>query len=203
MEVSRIQELDLIKIDNKNNAFDFVRLVFAIFVVFAHSRYLYGAQDILHWQAKYFDNLHAGTIALWGFFAISGYLVTSSWQRSNGLVDFVIKRVKRIFPGFWFSILVCGLFFAPLWYFVKEKSMANFLELNGLDLWKFMSSNLDAEIKVNNIRNVTPDIINSPWWTIHHEFRAYILPGVLGYLGLLNGYKRWLILPLTLLLNLT
>jgi peptidoglycan/LPS O-acetylase OafA/YrhL len=70
--LSQFIQLDTIKIDNKNNAFDFVRLILALFVVFTHSRYLFGADDILHWQAKYFDNLHAGTIALLGFLQFRG-----------------------------------------------------------------------------------------------------------------------------------
>lgn len=201
--LTKFNQLDNIKIDNKNNAFDFVRLVLALFVIFAHSRYLFGADDILHWSEIHFDNLHAGTIALWGFFAISGYLVMSSWQRSNGIVDFVIKRYKRIFPGFWVSILVCGLFFVPLWYFMKEKTLDNFWTMNGLDWWKFISSNLDSEIKVNSVGKVAIDAINGPWWTIHHELRAYLFLGILGFLGLLHSSKRWLILAITIILNLT
>jgi peptidoglycan/LPS O-acetylase OafA/YrhL len=203
MNLYQFNKLDTIKIDNKNNAFDFVRLVLALFVVFAHSRYLFGAEDILHWEAKYFDNLHAGTIAIWGFFAISGYLVTTSWQRSNGIVDFVVKRYKRIFPGFWVSILVCGFLFVPLWYFIKEKTLANFWAINGLDWWKFMSSNLDSEIKVNSVGKVAIDTIDGPWWTIHHELRAYIFLAILGFLGFLKGSMRWLTLVITIFLNLT
>ncbi len=199
--LAKLIKLDIIKIDNKNNAFDFVRLILALFVVFAHSRYLYQADDILHWSETHFDNLHAGTIAIWGFFAISGFLVTSSWQRSNGIVDFVVKRYKRIFPGFWFSIFVCGCFFVPLWYFIKEKTLLDFWAINGLDWWRFMSSNLDSEIKINSVGKVAIDTIDGPWWTIHHEVRAYIFLGFLGSLGFLKGSYRWLILAITFFLN--
>jgi peptidoglycan/LPS O-acetylase OafA/YrhL len=202
MNISQFNQFDTIKIDNKNNAFDFVRLVLALFVVFAHSRYLYGAPDILNWQAKYFDNLHAGNVALWGFFAISGYLVTLSWQRSSGIVDFVIKRYKRIFPGYWMSVLVCGLFFIPFWYFIKEKTMSGFWVTNGLDIWKFLSSYLDAHIKVSVVGAFSPDYVNGPWWTIHHELRGYLFLGVLGFFGFIQSSKRYLILGLTVFLNL-
>jgi peptidoglycan/LPS O-acetylase OafA/YrhL len=196
-----LTKYDKITIDNKNNAFDFVRLVLAIFVVLTHSRYLFGAQDILHWEAKYFDNLHTGTVALWGFFAVSGFLVTSSYLRSDGIVDFFLKRCKRIFPGFWMSILVCGFLFLPLWYFIKEKSIMNFWTTNGLDWWKFMTSNLDSEIKINSVGKVAIDTINGPWWTIHHELRAYLGLGVFGLLGLLNKNKKWSMLVFAIFLN--
>jgi peptidoglycan/LPS O-acetylase OafA/YrhL len=202
-QINNLLNFSDVKLDLKNNAFDFIRLVFSLFVVFAHSRYLFGVDDILHWKEIHFDNLHAGTVGVWGFFAISGYLVTSSWQRSNGVVDFVVKRYKRIFPGFWFSILVSGLFFVPLWYFIKEKTLFNFWETNGLNLWKFLSSNLDTEIKVNSVGNVGLDSINGPWWTIHHELRAYIFLGIIGFLGFLSSTKKVIALLITIFLNLT
>jgi len=194
-----------IKIDLKNNAFDFLRLLFALFVVFAHSRYLYGAEDFLHWNAKGFDNLHAGTIGVWGFFAISGFLVTTSWFNSKGAGDFFAKRFKRIFPGFWVSLLVCSFFFAPLWYFLKQHTLNDFFSNNAFYIWKFISSNLDSVITVQSIGSVAIDAINGPLWTVHHEVCAYIFLAALGILGFLRSKDRpvkgWMILAITLLIN--
>ena len=200
-QIQKLLSFSDVKIDLKNNAFDFVRLVAALFVVFGHSGYLYGSKDFL-WEAKYFDNLHSGTLAVWTFFGISGYLVTASWLRSDGIIDFVVKRYKRIFPGFWTSILVCGLFFVPLWYFIRNGNLNDFWTINGLDLWKFLSSNLDSEIKVNSVGKVAIDGINGPWWTIHHELRAYIALGVLGFLGFLKEKNKWVILSIAIFMHL-
>ena len=194
------------KIDLKNNAFDFVRLMFALFVVYAHSRYLFGAEDLLHWNAKGFDLLHVGGMGLWGFFAISGFLVTTSWTNSKGAADFFSKRFKRIFPGFWVSLLVCGLFFAPLWYAIKLKTLSGFIDLYGLNVWQFITSNLDASITVQSIGDVAIDAINGPLWTIRHEISAYILLGImLSLLGLLKSPDNKIrcrgILALTLILS--
>ena len=176
----------------KNNAFDFVRLFAAIMVVFGHSAYLYGSKEI-GWEAKYFDNMHSGTLAVWIFFAISGFLVTLSWNRSNGIVDFILKRAKRIYPGFWVNLFICAVFFAPVIYFLKNKTFVNFWELNGLDIWKFLSNNLDGEIKSGSIgRDVGG--INGPLWTVHHELRSYLALGVLGLAGLVNYSKKYVIL---------
>jgi len=167
------------KPDMKNNAFDFARLLFAFFVVYAHSRYLYGAPDILHWDASGFDNLHAGSIGLWGFFAISGFLVTSSFSNSASLTDFLAKRFKRIFPGFWCSLFICGFVFAPLWYFLKLKTLTGFWDTNAIYIWKFITTNLDSAIQVQSIGAVAIDSINGPYWTIHHEVSCYIILGVI------------------------
>ena len=194
------------KIDLKNNAFDFLRLLFALFVVYAHSRYLFGAPDILHWEAKGFDNLHAGTIGVWGFFAISGFLVTSSWMNSQSPADFFSKRFKRIFPGFWVSLFVCALIFAPIWYFIKHKTLHDFFHINGVHIWKFISSNLDSAISTQSIGEVADDNINGPLWTIHHEVSAYVLLGfIFIFLSLLKlttfSVQRRAILGITLLLS--
>ena len=163
----------------RNNAFDFVRLLFAFFVVYAHSRYMYGAPDILHWEDSHFINLHAGSVGVWGFFALSGFLVTNSYFNSNGLTDFLTKRFKRIFPGFWCSLLVCALLFAPLWYFLRSNTLEGFLEINGIHIWKFLTSNLDATIQTQSIGTVAIDTVNGPYWTIRHEINCYIILGIL------------------------
>lgn len=194
-----------IKIDMKCNAFDFVRLMLAVFVIYAHSRYLFGAEDLLHWQAQGFDYLHVGGVGLWGFFAISGFLVTSSWFNSNGAADFFAKRLKRIMPGFWMSLLVCCFFFAPLWYFLQQHTLDNFFTINGLHIWKFISSNLDTAIVTQSIGNVAIDSVNGPLWTIHHELSAYAILGFFGVIGLLGFKSKYtqgaVILTITLLLS--
>lgn len=179
--------LSTTKPDFKNNAFDFARLLFAFFVVYAHSRYLYGAPDILHWEATGFDNLHAGTVGLWGFFAISGFLVAGSFSNSKGLTDFLTKRFKRIFPGFWCALLMCGLVFAPLWYFLKLNTLAGFWDINAIHVWKFITTNLDAAIQIQSIGEVANDQVNGPLWTIRHEISCYIILGII--LTLLGSLK--------------
>lgn len=190
------------KPDLKNNAFDFVRLLFALFVVYAHSRYLYGAPDILHWEDSHFSNLHAGSIGVWGFFAISGFLVTNSFLKSNSLTEFLTKRFKRIFPGFWCSLLVCALMFAPLWYFLKIGTLTNFIDINGIHIWKFLVTNLDAAIQTQSIGSLVSDTINGPYWTIRHEINCYIILAIsLSITGSNYKLQRYILLGLTILLT--
>ena len=42
---------------------------------------------------------HGGDLAVHGFFAISGYLITISWEKSAGALDYLRKRTLRILPG--------------------------------------------------------------------------------------------------------
>lgn len=188
--------------DLKNNAFDFVRLLFAFFVVYAHSRYLYGAPDIFHWEDSHFSNLHAGSIGVWGFFAISGFLVATSFLKSNSIADFLTKRFKRIFPGFWCSLLVCALLFAPLWYFIKIGTLTNFIDINGLYIWKFLVTNMDATIQTQSIGSLVSDSINGPYWTIRHEINCYVILAIfLSLTKFSHAVQRYGLLYLTCLLS--
>jgi peptidoglycan/LPS O-acetylase OafA/YrhL len=175
-----------VKVDLRNNAFDFVRLVAAIMVVYGHSGYLYGSKEI-GWEPKYFDNMHSGTLAVW---------------ISTGLVDFILKRAKRIYPGFWINLLTCAFVFAPLIYFLKNKTFINFWELNGLDIWKFVSNNLDGEIRSGSIGSDVGGI-NGPLWTIHHELRSYLALGVIGLFGFVNISKKWFMLCIAVFFQIT
>lgn len=192
-QIKKLLSLSEVKVDMKNNAFDFVRLIAAIMVVFGHSGYLYGSKEI-GWEAKYFDNMHSGTLAVWIFFAVSGFLVTRSWHRSEGIVDFILKRAKRIYPGFWVALFLSGTLFVPLWYYIKQGTLDNFLEVNGLDLWKFLTVSLDGEIHSQSVGKVAIDMVNGPLWTIHHELRAYLALGVIGLAGMLTASKKWFVL---------
>lgn len=85
--------------------FDRARLIAATAVVFSHCFPVLGIPEPL--QALGGPTI--GTIAVWVFFAISGYLVTGSWLSEPKLWRFVLKRAARILPA-----LLCVLTFALL-----------------------------------------------------------------------------------------
>ena len=51
-------------------------------------------------------------ISVYGFFAISGYLIAASRERV-GLGSFLVRRSARIMPGFWVCLVVTAFVFAP------------------------------------------------------------------------------------------
>ena len=54
------------------NNFDFLRFLLAAIVVYYHSYFLLGL-----------SGAHLGSVAVLGFFGLSGFLVTQSWLRSG------------------------------------------------------------------------------------------------------------------------
>src|SRR5689334_4137527 len=82
------------------NNFGAMRLFFAALVLFAHCYPLVGAStaDPLYRATSRQTTL--GSIAVDGFFLISGYLIARSWARSRSATDFIRKRILRIYPGY-------------------------------------------------------------------------------------------------------
>ena len=85
------------------NNFDALRLGFAVLVVYSHAYALSGHVEPVAW------NRTLGTLAVHGFFAVSGYLVTGSFTRSRDLPQFSLRRARRIVPGLVVAMVVATL----------------------------------------------------------------------------------------------
>jgi len=84
----------------RGNSFTFLRLAFALAVVFSHSFVLGGfGQDPL---ARYsHGQIRIGELAVMCFFVVSGFLITGSALRQPSIGQFALNRAARIMPGFW------------------------------------------------------------------------------------------------------
>src|ERR1700748_1843476 len=86
----------------RENNFDILRLVLAIVVVFFHAGSISGSPE-LAWLSDVFS----GHLAVEGFFAISGFLIFASYERSQSLKDYFLRRAGRILPGYWLATIFC------------------------------------------------------------------------------------------------
>jgi peptidoglycan/LPS O-acetylase OafA/YrhL len=79
----------------RSSGLNLVRLLLALTAVLSHSIAIggYGLEARFHWSTL-------GTLAVYGFFAISGYLIAASAD-SHSVGRFVWHRFLRIFPAFW------------------------------------------------------------------------------------------------------
>ena len=76
------------------NRFDILRLAAALAVFLAHGEYLYRLSLPVP-----FPGHSLGSLAVYVFFFISGYLVCLSWIRQPAWQAFWVKRLARVFPG--------------------------------------------------------------------------------------------------------
>ena len=93
------------------NSLNFIRLSMATLVIIAHSAPLVGfTTGFLGIPAPHGIN-SLGHWAVNMFFCISGFLIAHSAQRGT-ITGYLKRRILRIFPGYWVSILfvvfLCG-----------------------------------------------------------------------------------------------
>src|ERR1700730_5959219 len=99
----------------RQNNFDALRLIAAAAVVFSHSFLIAeGTQDHepLIWLTG--NQSILGLVGVFVFFAISGFLVTQSFEQTGDAWRFLAKRALRIFPGLFVVTWLYAFVLAPL-----------------------------------------------------------------------------------------
>lgn len=165
------------------NRFDLLRLVAALAVFFAHGDFLYR----LHLPVP-FPGHSLGSLAVYVFFFVSGYLVTLSWVRRPEWGAFWIKRVMRIFPGLVvavvFSVLVVGWAATTLPSAAYWKSLATWVNLLNNAAGLATVQTLPGVFESNPFART----VNGSLWTIRYELAMY---GVLALLAWRSQGRRW------------
>ncbi len=197
------------KLNLKYNSIGFIRFFLAFLVLYAHAFELggFGHDFVYHLSG---DVYSLGAIAVDGFFALSGYLITSSYLRLKSLPIFLWHRILRIFPGYWICLIVVGIglpllfgnppdigyighnflqlitnAFAAIVGFVIPLLIGWLPNLQHIQqkILLFQGQDIITPLFINN---PIPNVINGSLWTLEPEFRAYLLIGLLGFVGVLR-----------------
>jgi peptidoglycan/LPS O-acetylase OafA/YrhL len=158
----------------RQNNFDFLRLVLAMFVVITHSYFFCGIaeNDLLSQLTQ--GQTTFSYIGVRGFFIISGYLIFLSMQRSSTWQNYYWKRFLRLFPGLAVMLLIT----VCLGIFVYDDSLKSYL-LNKT-MWSYLPNNVslyNLQFGISGVLN--GDAINGSLWTIRYEFTMYVLISLL------------------------
>lgn len=161
----------------KANNFDFLRFLFAIFVVVSHSYALAGVGETSQWISKITHHqINCASIGLNGFFVISGYFIFQSLERSRSLHDYFKKRILRVFPG----LLVVLIITVCLLPFLHRAGNVIFKQV---DFYTYLPRNLSLYGFQSTVAGVFDTnkyhAINGSLWTIRYEFTLYIALGFL------------------------
>jgi peptidoglycan/LPS O-acetylase OafA/YrhL len=164
--------------DRRRNNFDILRLTAAIAVLVSHSFVLSGHHE------PTIGSLTVGTIAVFVFFAISGFLITRSWEREPRLGAFLAKRILRIFPALIVVVLLTALVAGPL-----LTSLSGGSYFGAHETWTYVFKNviLFQQYVLPGVFTHNPygTAVNGSLWTLPTEFRAYLFIALLGVLTLL------------------
>ena len=143
---------------------------------------------------RFFHTMSFGEVAVGGFFLLSGYLIVQSWLSSPQILEFLKKRVLRIYPAFIVATLVSAFVVGPL----------------AADPIRYFSSFWLGGLIKSLLRleaPVTPDVflgtpypvVNGAMWTITYEFKCYLLVLLLGITGIIKRRSVWLIITVVIL----
>jgi len=178
----------------RDNNFNLIRMVAATGVLVSHAfpiTYGEGAEEPLErWLG-----FSLGHVSVLIFFALSGFLITRSFQKSESLARFVKARVYRIYPGLIAVLLVTVAVGAIA---VAGTARARF--------WAAVPDYLLSNLALFRLRYDLPGIfaanpfgpaINGSLWTLFYEVVCYGLVAAAGLTGALR--RRRVFLGLTAL----
>jgi len=183
---------------HNNNAYDLLRLLLALFVLFSHAYFLTNTGlDPLATFSK--GQVYFAEIGVLGFFALSGYLITSSIENMPNAFRFLYKRFLRLFPGYWVCLIVTGFIIAPAIYYLNNHTINGFSFTGSNSSVTFFLKNAFLAINQWSVGNVLDhsvykESLNGSLWTLYSEALCYVVTLVLSFFGLLNKNKSVFIL---------
>jgi peptidoglycan/LPS O-acetylase OafA/YrhL len=173
--------------DFYNNSFQFLRLFLAFCVVISHSFALYFGNEFeprLPLNGYY---ITLGNFAVFAFFVISGFVITHSFTSKPNPKEFLLKRIKRIFPGLIACLFLTVVVFAPFLDSSPQKYFQNEIP-NAIKYFAMNTTGFNLQDNIGNIlgKQFSLNEINPVLWTIRFEIIAYLLVALFGFFHLLK-----------------
>jgi peptidoglycan/LPS O-acetylase OafA/YrhL len=168
---------------NRLHQIDALRALAAMLVVVTHASSGFwsyatkaGHSDLLY---RFVQSVDAGRIGVIVFFIVSGFVVANTLHAPGAnLFKFAIRRILRLYPLFWLSIILVLLF------------LGGRNELIPLNMdWKTIAANFTM---IPTLLGFDPLMII--YWTLETELVFYLVAAVVYKLGYLFAPKKLLVL---------
>jgi peptidoglycan/LPS O-acetylase OafA/YrhL len=176
------------------NNFGLLRLIFAMFVLVSHSIEMVDGNRSREPLTYIFGTLSLGELGVDGFFLVSGYLITQSFENSASLFSYLLSRVLRIYPAFMVAFALSIIIVGPL-----SGADMNALRGAGWIMQLFYMLLLAVPILPNAFAGLHYPFLNGAMWTIPYEFSCYLFIPIFGLLSEL-WRRRILVFSLMVLL---
>jgi peptidoglycan/LPS O-acetylase OafA/YrhL len=191
--------------DPRSNAFGLLRLLLAMGVLVAHSQTVGFAQPPLGLTVTR-GQIDLGSVAVKGFFLISGFLVTGSALRISW-PRFGWHRLLRIMPAYWVCLVVTAFVFAPFVAYLERGTIHGIWhhpESPFRYVWFNAFLSMD-QYRIGGLLTTTPfgryaggpSAFDGSLWSLRYEAACYVLIALLSVLAVLRR-ARWAVLFLTL-----
>jgi peptidoglycan/LPS O-acetylase OafA/YrhL len=154
-----------------DNAITALRLGLAVLVVFSHS-FVAGGFGVDPLMTATGGQMQLGTVAVIGFFGLSGFLLTRSRERSS-LPKYLRNRVLRIVPGLWVCLGFIALVVVPI--AVALGGRANSAQVEVFVIHAARFDLVPVAIDGLYIGNASPDLVDVSLWTLPVEILCYVV----------------------------
>jgi peptidoglycan/LPS O-acetylase OafA/YrhL len=180
-------------LNRRANNFDFLRFFMAVLVILQHSfPLLYGMPALQRDPLSRITGgqIGSGSLAVFSFFVISGFLITKSWETSRGTMDYARKRLLRIYPGYLAAILVSVVIVGPL----AGSNLRGYIA--GGAILRYLGADLTFLVPTKDTLPggfstlPVPFHTNGSLWTIRLELMCYAMVALFGLCGLLVSRSR-------------
>lgn len=172
----------------RRNSVNALRLGLAGLVLLSHCLTMSGGTDPIGDLTGGIVDL--GTVAVDGFFALSGFLIARSFVTSPSAGRFLWRRALRILPGFWVCLLVTVAVFLPLAQLLRYGTLAGFPLTGQESALGYLTSNAAVFIDQFTVRGLYDGrAVNGSLYTLFYELVCYLGVAVLGALGCIRGRR--------------
>lgn len=180
--------------EGRPSGFDYLRLGLAVSVVIDHSIVMtYGSDEGL-----YMSPLRPFLRAIVPmFFALSGFLVAGSLERSKTLLFFFGLRAIRIYPALVVEVLLSAVLIGEA---VTTLPLADYFR-NPLFFSYLLNVFGDIHYKLPGVflNNPRPEVVNAQLWTVPFELFSYVALGCLVLAANGVGVRRKTLISLSIL----
>ena len=173
---------------SSGNAIGFLRFALAALVVFHHARVLGtgGADPILRATRGQAD---LGVLAVAGFFALSGFLITRSAEHVS-VPRYLWHRVLRIMPAYWVCLVVIAIGVGPILWLADHGTVAGYLGAKPSAAGYVVHNAVLAlgQTRIDDLLagNRYPRTLDGSLWTLAYEFSWYLIVAALAATRLLR-----------------
>lgn len=165
----------------RENSFTFLRLLFALLVVYGHAYVLggFGEEPSMLWTGRH---IAGREIAVQGFFILSGFLIAKSLADSPSLWRFACHRIFRIVPALWVYLGLMVFVLAPWLTDLRYPGLSygELLTASKASPLDYLAKNWAIQTESYQIvplfaGNTYRYNVNGSLWSVHVEVTFYLL----------------------------
>lgn len=162
------------------SGFDYLRLILALSVVVVHCvPTSYGEAQAILLRESFARPFVLAIVPM--FFALSGFLVAGSMERSQTLIKFLGLRVIRIYPALVVEVVLSAFLIGP--FLTKVNIETYFTDPQFFKYLVNVTGHISYFLPGVFTDNPVPRIVNLQLWTVPYELYCYIALAILMALG--------------------